>query len=186
MCTVKNNVKLKKVVKLAKLGEIVFHAKDLANLWNIKNKNTLHTTLKRYAKQGILFRIYRGFYSLKPIDQLDPVFLGLKALHNYSYISTETVLVQSGIVLQKIEQFTLVSSKSKKFSIGNNHYLCRQLADKFLYNDIGIVEKDGMKIATVERAAADLLYFNPKAYFDNKNLINWRLVKKIQKQIGYI
>ncbi len=191
MSTVKNNQKGRKglykerFVQLAKLGILVFHAGDLANLWQIKNPNTLHTTLKRYAQEGLIIRIQRGLYSLLPVEKIDPRLLGLKVLHRYAYVSTETILSQEGIIFQHIPQITLVSSVSQKFAIGNNQYSCRKLADRFLFNDAGIIIKDGMQIATVERAVADLLYFNPKYYFDAKNLINWKKVRAIQKQAGY-
>jgi len=172
-------------VQLARMGIFVFHAGDLANLWKIRNRNTLYTTLKRYVKGGLLHRIYKGLYSLKPIEQIDPFLLGVKALHKYAYISAETVLAQAGIIQQIIGQITLVSSQSKRFSINGNHYYSRKLADQFLYNPIGINEGYGVKKATMERAAADLLYFNPYANFDAEKFINWRKIKYIQKQIGY-
>lgn len=58
--------------QVAKLGEIVFRADDLANLWQITNKNTLHTTLSRYVKKGLLFRIWKGLYSVRPVADIDP------------------------------------------------------------------------------------------------------------------
>ena len=179
------NIKLNRFAQIAKLGITIFHAKDLANLWQIKEANTLYTTLTRYVKQGLLYRIYKGFYALKPINELNPLLLGLKALHEFSYISTETVLSQAGVIFQSSNNITLISSKSKKFNIGNNYYCSRQLADKFLFNSIGIKDCQGIKIATTERAVADLLYFNAKTHFDAPNFINWKEVKKIQKNIGY-
>jgi len=191
MSTVRKKTKLDKSISarrfadLAKLGEVVLHSKDLANLWYIKNPNTLHTTLKRYVQQGLLLRIYKGLYSLKPVDQLNPNILGIKALHSFAYISTETVLAQAGVIQQNILHITLVSSLSKKFSIGDYHYRSRKLADKFLYQEIGLINKNGVKTATLERAVADLLYFNPQAHFDNERAIDWKKVRLIQQKIGY-
>jgi len=191
MSIVKNNSKLTRGLylsrfsQLAKLGILIFHTGDLANLWQIKNAHNLHITLKRYVDKGLLVRIYRGMYSLKPVEELDPPLLGIKALHGYCYVSAETVLAEGGIIQQAIEQITLVSSASRKFSIGNYNFYSRKLADKFLYNEAGITEKDGIRKASVERAAADLLYFNPKAHFDAERLIDWRKVRQIQKSVGY-
>jgi len=191
MSIVKNNNKSRKGLyltrfsQLARLGFLVFHTSDLANLWQIKDAHNLHMTLKRYADRGLLVRIYRGLYSLKTVDQLDPLTIGLKVLHRMVYVSAETVLAEAGVIQQKINQITLASSISKKFTIGQNSFYSRKLADKFLYNEIGIIEKDGIKKATVERAVADMLYFNSKAYFDAEKLIDWRKVKAMQKAIGY-
>ncbi|MDD5721025.1 MAG: hypothetical protein PHT16_01085 [Candidatus Pacebacteria bacterium] len=176
---------LGRFAQLAGLGMVIFHAGDLANLWQIKNKNTLHTTLKRYTRAGLLTRVYRGLYSLKPVEKLEPALLGAKALHRYAYMSAETVLAQEGIIQQKINRITLVSSVSKKFSINGQNFHSRKLADRFLYNPAGIIEKDGVKRAMAERAVADMLYFNPKTHFDAEGLINWRKVKEIQETIGY-
>lgn len=178
---------LNRFAQLAKVGGFVFHAGDLANLWQIQNSNTLYTTLKRYTKKGLLFRVYKGLYSLKPAGELDPLLLGLKALHTYAYVSAETVLVRAGIIQQKIDFFTLISSRSRRFSVAGNNYYARKLKDSFLYQPAGIVEEGGVKKATVERAVADLLYFNPKAHLDGaaSKMIDWKKVKKIQKEIGY-
>ncbi len=180
MYTVKNNTN-NRIALLSRMGEQVFHIDDLANIWKISNINTLHTTLKRYTKQGILYRIYRGFYSLLPLESIDPYLLGVKAIHSFSYISTETVLYQQGVISQSPQYISIISKLSKRFTIGDYHYYVRQLRDGFLFQDIGIFEKDGVRFATKERAIADLLYFNPKAFFDMRLQVNWQKVKKIQK-----
>jgi len=169
--------------QLAALGEVVFHSSDLASLWQITNKNTLYTTLKRYTKQKLLYRLWHGMYALKPVDQIDPWFLGIKSMHAYAYISTETILFQAGIIAQRPAGITLVSSMSRRFTLDGNEYSCRKLADIYLYQSIGIIEKNGVRQASPERAAADLLYYNPRAYFDAP--INWKEVRRIQKSVGY-
>ena len=183
MSTGQTNITQDRFAKLARLGEQVFHTSDLANLWNISNKNTLYTTLKRYTKAGLIYRVYKGLYSIRPIDKLDPYLLGVKALHKFAYISTETVLASEGVVLQDIQYITLISSESKKFSIDDVNYRSRQLDDKFLFNKIGVNIKDRVNVATIERAVADILYFNPSFYFDNPKQIDWKEVRRIQKEV---
>lgn len=181
----KNKGKDSRFSQIARLGEDVFYAKDLANLWQIRSTNTLYTTLKRYVQKGWLFRIYKGLYSIKPLGQLNPLKLGAKALHRYAYISAETVLAQAGLIQQEIKEITLVSSISKRFSIGDYHYYSRQLKDEYLFNDAGVKNENGLRIAVPERAVADILYFNPKAHFDAREMIDWKKVREIQKEIGY-
>lgn len=177
---------LNRFAQLAKIGEIVFHTDDLANLWRIANKNTLYTTIKRYVGQGLLFRIYKGFYGIRPPQEIDPCLLGVKALHGYAYVSCETVLREEGIIQQELSAMTLVSSETKRFSIAGNNYYSRKLADTFLYQQNGITAVDsGVRKANTERAIADLLYFNPHMYFDAENLIDWKKVRDIQKELGY-
>ena len=185
MSTVKNNTTQRRFVMLAALGEVVFHVGDLANLWDISDKNTLHTTLKRYTKQGLIYRVFRGLYAIRPVEKINPLLLGTKVAHEFSYVSTETVLADKGIIMQDIGQITIISSKSKKFSIADHNFRSRQLADMYLFNPVGIEMKNGVRTATVTRAMADMLYFNPCAHFDAHTLIDWKKVKKMQKEIGY-
>jgi len=175
-----NNVNL-----LLNSSQNLFHTQDLALLWDIQNKNTLYTTIKRYVKRGILFRVYKGFYSKIPIEKVDPIKLGKKSLHSFCYLSTESILTREGIISQSIPYITLISSKSKKFKIKGNTYLSRQMKDEFLFNEFGVEKKNNIKQATIERAVADLLYYNPNYHFDGPSLINWEKVKEIQKKVGF-
>jgi len=119
------------------------------------------------------------------VEQIDPYALGVKAAGGYAYVSTETVLVREGIIFQRVPYVTFVGSKSKKFSIGTRRFLVRKLPDRYLYNPIGMVERNRVMCASLARAVADMLYFNPQAYFDAAHLIGWKAVHKIQKQVGY-
>lgn len=183
--TEKSNRKeaLGRFAQLAALGEVVFHGSDLANLWQITNKNTLYTTLGRYVERKLLYRLWHGMYAIKPIEQINPLLLGIKAMHTYAYVSTETVLFQAGIISQRPTAITLISSISRRFKLSETEYSCRKLADEYLYQEIGISERDGIREASIERAAADLLYYNLRAHFDAP--LNWKKVKRIQKIIGY-
>lgn len=178
-------IKPDRIAALARLGQEIVHTRDLANLWHIKDRNTLYTALTRYVKRGILFRLQKGMYALKPMPELDPWVLGIKTLHRFGYISTETMLAEHGIIAQKISSITLISNISTRFSFGSQQYLSRKLNDAFLYNPAGIIEQKGVKIATISRAVADLLYFNPRAYFDGAHLIDWDAVRRIQYEMGY-
>ncbi len=170
---------------LLKQGRKLFHTNDLALLWGITNKNTLYTTTKRYKQKGVLIPIHKGFYSVVPPTEIDPIVLGVSYLHGFAYVSTETVLAREGIIAQSIPAITLVSSTSRKFELVDNYYVVRQMKDEFLHHDLGIVQKSGHQEATVERAVADLLYFNPRYHFDNRKLVNWEKVEHIQKEVGF-
>jgi hypothetical protein len=172
-----------RMAKLIGSGEHLFHTKDLATLWEIENANTLRVTLKRYVDAGLLHRIYKGFYSTLPPKKLDPSLIGSKALHRFCYLSTETILYQEGYINQHIDTLTFVSDTSLKFTAGQKNYLSRQLKPEFLYNSIGIKEHDGYRTASAERAAADLLYFNPLYHFDRTP--DFKKIRSIQKNIGY-
>jgi hypothetical protein len=113
--------------------------------------------------------------------------LGVKALHSYAYISTETILREQGIIQQELSAITLISAKTKHFNVMGHRYYSRKLPDNFLYQTIGIITApNGVRKAVSERAVADLLYFNKNAYFDASENINWSEVKIIQKKLGYL
>jgi predicted transcriptional regulator of viral defense system len=177
----------KRFSQIAASNERVFHADDLANLWQITNENTLRITLKRYVDQGLLFRIKKGLFSLEEPHKVDAWLLGVKFLHRWAYISTESVLTQQGIINQQPSQITLVSGVSRRFSVGGRNYYSRQLQKKYLFNSAGIKKDQNAKVfvATLERAVADMLYFNPHFYFDGQRLINWHKVGEIQEKVGY-
>ncbi|MFA4873596.1 MAG: hypothetical protein WC659_06765 [Patescibacteria group bacterium] len=170
-----------KIAILARQKETIFHTQDLMVLWGIYNKNTLYTTIKRLVKNGSLYSIQKGMYSLLPISAIDPWLLGIKALHGFCYVSTESILSKTGVVNQLSLSVTLVGEKSLKFKVAGHDFICRKLNDKFLHNTAGIIEINGIRQASLERAAADMLYFNPKFHFDNKKLINFRKVNELRK-----
>lgn len=183
MSTLKNNTPAQRMALLAKKQEIIFHIDDLANLWEITDRNTLRVTLKRYVDNKLLHRIYRGFYSLHPLAELDPIVLGAKALHQFCYLSTETILWREGFISQAPSMYTFMSGISKEFSIGQHRFKSRKLHDRYLFQPAGLITKNGTKQALPERAIADMLYVNPRFHFDRP--IHWGKIKKIQKEIGY-
>ena len=171
---------------LLKQDKPFFYAKDLTKLWGVDKSATLNTTISRYVKQGILISIYKGLYSTKPLDQVNQILLGAVLLHTYSYLSTEYVLAKNGIISQLVNAYTYCSTKNRTIEINNNLYKSRQLKDNYLYNSYGIIDMNGYKVATTERAIADMLYYNPKYYFDSYKTIDWQKVKKVQEEVGYI
>ena len=170
---------------IAGLGTPVFHTDDVANLWRIRNRNTLSTTLSRYAAAGLIHRIHKGFYSIKKISELDPRLVGLRALHGPAYISCESVLFEQGLLNQPPREITLVGRISKRFGLVGERYRVRKLKEEFLVNDTGIESKNGLRVASTERAVADLLYFNPKKYFDILSPATRHHAQEIARAVGY-
>lgn len=168
---------------LLKSEEKLFHTRDLALLWGINKQNTLYTTIKRYVDKGILISIHKGFYSTIPLERIDPVRLGIGYLHSFAYLSCESILTKHGVIFQQSNYFTLVSNRSVKFKVGNIVYLVRKLSGRYLHKPVGITTENGVNIATLERAVADILYFNQHFYFDARDRIPWKKVKEIQKEV---
>ena len=161
------------------------HTQDLALILGITNRNTLYTTTNRWVKKGVLYKIYKGFYSLYPLEKINPYLLGLVSLRDFGYLSCETVLFEKGVIFQPPAFISLVSNRSLRFKIGPHLYRVRQLKPEFLYHPAGIIKKGGVFKASLYRAVADMLYFAPFFHFDNPDRINWKEVERIQKMIGY-
>jgi hypothetical protein len=174
-----------RINELLKLDRKLYHTNDLAILWGMANRNTLYTTIKRDVQKGILIPIYKGLYSTVPLQQLNPLELGKAIIHRYAYLSTESVLAQAGVISQAIYAYTFVSDQTKKVTVGSKVFLFRKLKPDFLHNPAGIENQDGVFSATLERAVADMLYFNPKYHFDVPARFDIDKVKSIQKEVGY-
>lgn len=170
---------------LARMGEIVFHARDAAVIWEITNVNTLHVTLSRYLRAGLLFRLQNGLYSIKPPRELDPLLVGSKAVHGFCYVSTETILSRAGFIQQHLSHATLVSTVSRSFVLAGHAFRSRRMADTYLSNETGVVRDGSVLIASPARAVADMLYFNPHYHFDASAHIDWDEVSRVQVAVGY-
>jgi predicted transcriptional regulator of viral defense system len=163
----------------------LFHTNDLAVLWGIANKHTLYVTISRYMDKGILFPVYKGLYATIPIASLDPLAVGKAIAHRYTYLSTESVLSRAGVISQPVYDHTFVTDQSRRVMVGPWSFRYRQLKDESLYHPVGIVDHNGVFIATTERAVADMLYFNPKYHLDIMGNVDLEKVQSIQEELGY-
>lgn len=174
-----------RISELNQLDRKLFHTNDLAVLWKISNRHNLYMTITRYVDKGILFPVYKGLYSTVPLNTLDPLELAKAIIHRYTYLTTESVLAQAGVISQRVYDYTLVANVSKRVVVGQWSFRFRQLKDEYLYNPTGVVQQGSVFVASTERAVADLLYFNPKSHFDVPEMIDFDKVKLIQKEVGY-
>lgn len=174
-----------RISELNRLGRKVFHTNDLAILWKITNRHNLYMTITRYLEKGLLFPVYKGLYATVPLSDVEPLELGKAIIHQYTYLSTESVLSQAGILSQAIYAYTFIAGRSARVTVGPWSFRYRQLKDEYLYHPAGVTEQNGNFIATVERAVVDLLYYNARYHFDIPESIDFDKVKSLQKEIGY-
>jgi predicted transcriptional regulator of viral defense system len=176
---------LPKADSLIKIDRRLFHTGDLSLLWNLNNPNSIRKAISRYIKNGILNPVQRGLYSTVPLSRLDPYDLGASVLHSYCYVSMETILAREGVISQEPASITFISGKSTMLEVADHYYYSRKMKDIALFNPEGIVKKGDHFEATLERAVADMLYYDPTYYFDLPQLIDWKKVKQIQKKVRY-
>jgi predicted transcriptional regulator of viral defense system len=174
-----------RISQLIRINRKLYHTNDLAVLWKIQDRNLLYKTISRFMKKGLLYQVYKGLYSIVPLSELNPLDLGRSINHSYTYLSTETVLAQVGAITQSVYDFTFIADKSKKITVGEWIFRYRQMKEEYLHHPIGISEEEFGFVASVERAAADMLYFSPKYHFDVPDLIDFEKVKRIQAEVGY-
>ncbi|MFZ3078585.1 MAG: hypothetical protein WA109_02775 [Bellilinea sp.] len=163
----------------------IYHTNDLAVLWKISNRHTLYMTISRSIARGILYPIYKGLYATVPVETLDPLILGIAIIHRYTYLTTETVLSNAGVISQAVFYYTFAADVSKHVVVGPWSFRYRQLKNEYLFHPAGIGEQNGLQMASVERAAADMLYFNPNYHFDVPDLIDQNKLQTIKNEIGY-
>lgn len=171
--------------RLVRQNKRIWRIPELALLWNMKNKLSLYTTLRRYQKRGLLYKLTAGLYSFLPFEKLDPLEVGVTAAGSLAYVSTETVLVKAGVISQTINRITLVGKKRKEWRIQDQEYLCRYLNPKYLVNREGIIPATGYDIASDLRAAADLRHILPYYHFDGLRLLNKKQLITIERTVGY-
>ncbi len=174
-----------RINKLLKLDQKLYHTNDLAVLWGMTNRQSLYVTISRYVKKGVLHPVHKGLYATVPIPTLDPLALGRALIHQFTYLSLEYVLAQAGVISQAVYVFTFVSGSSLRFQVADWTFHFRQMKAEHLYNPAGVKPHGGTLIASPERAAADMLYYNPHFHFDVADGLDFEQVKAIQKAAGY-
>jgi len=174
------------IQRLIALDKHIFRTSELALIWGISNRNTLHKTLSRYQKKSVLFRIQIGIYSTLPYEKLHPYEMACAVSGPLSYITCETVLANEGLIAQSVPKITLAGKNQVEYTVYDKSFLCRYLNQKYLVNRIGIIQKNNYAIATPIRAIADMLHIIPKYHIDGMDQIDYQDLHKIQIALNYV
>ena len=154
----------------------VFSTKDVALLWGEEKQATITNRLNKYAQAGKLVRVRRGFYTKD--ENYNQLELATR-IYTPSYISFETVLTQSGINFQFYGNIFVASYVNREITIGDQKITYVRMKDYVLSNTKGIEHKDGIAIATKERAFLDRVYVSKDYHFDNLRSLNWEAVLEL-------
>ena len=174
-----------RITQLNQIERKIFHTNDLAVLWKMFNRHNLYMTITRYMDRGVLYPIYRGLYSTVPIASLNPLELGRAIIHRFTYLTTESVLAQAGIITQAVYDYTFVAELSRRVTVGSWSFRFRKLKAGYLHHPAGVFEQGGIYVASAERAVADMLYFNPRYHFDVLESVDLEKVRSIRQEVGY-
>lgn len=163
-----------------KTDQTVFSTLEISLLVDSYSGAKLHSAVKYAVKAGELIRITRGFYALS--QEYSKAEFGNK-YRVPSYVSLYTVLQEAGIVFQVYDSIFLVANRSEEVAVDGQKYVYRKIKDDILLNELGLVVKDGVNIASAERAICDKIYLDGDEYFDNIRSINWDLMKELNARV---
>lgn len=154
----------------------VFRLRDIAMLLGETNFQSINKKLNYHVKSGKLQNPRKGIYTKPGYLQEEMAC----SVFTPSYISLEYVLQKVGVLFQYDSGITVVCNLSRTVNIENQTFLFRKIKGELLINTTGIIRKENqVNIATAERAFLDLLYLNPKYYFDNINPLNKETIFKL-------
>lgn len=156
----------------------VFSFKDIVLLWQTEATTATRVRLNYYVKMGELIRIRKGLYAKdKNYDRIELA----SRIFTPSYVSFETVLAKEGLIFQYYSYITVASYITRKLNIDNQEYSFKKIKNPILLNSIGVTNKNGVSIASKERAFLDTLYIYNNYHFDNLRSLNWDKVFQILK-----
>lgn len=155
----------------------IFRLEEISLLWQENNPDRLKSKINYYVKSGILKSLRRGVYALAN-KQYDPFEVAVR-IYNPSYISLETVLNQEGIIFQHYNDISVVSYLTREIEIEDYKFSYHKINLNILTNPLGINTSGTYSIASKERAFLDTLYLSGQPYFDNLEILDWDLCRKI-------
>ena len=152
------------ILNILRSKSTVFSFKEILIASGEKKPSLLRRRLSYYIQKGELYSIRRGLYAKdKNYDRLE---LATK-IFTPSYVSFETVLVESGIVFQYYSKIFVATYQTKEIECDNQLYSFRKVKDIVLTNKHGLENRGNYFLATKERAFLDVLYLNKDYFFDN-------------------
>ena len=167
--------------RLHKSNQTVFTAREIALLLEETDTDIVKSKINYYAKRGEIIALRRGIYAKDP--KYNEFELATK-VYSPSYISFDTVLGIGGVTFQYDSRVFVASYMSRQIKVNEVGIFYKQIKNEILLNPTGIVYKDGVAWASLERAFMDKIYLNPRQYFDNLSPIDWEKCKNLLPVYG--
>ena len=156
-------------------GKTVFTPQDLRTLWGEGELNA-KTNAVRMVVKGLILRIAKGYYAL---SQQYNIYELANRMVTPSYVSFQSALAYAGISFQvrnQIECAARVNARKKRGAILYVYYV---LKDDLFFNLDGIRIKEGLSVASPERAILDSLYLGFLPDIDDSSKINATALKRL-------
>jgi predicted transcriptional regulator of viral defense system len=161
---------------LLRSPQTIFSIQDVALMWGEANATTISLRLNKYVKAGKLIRVRRGLYAK---DQNYNRFELATLIYTPSYISFETILTREGVSFQYYGNIFVASYLNREITIGDQKIIFVRTKNYVLSDTSGIEHKNGIAIATKERAFLDRVYVSKDHHFDNLANLDWDKVFEI-------
>ena len=157
----------------------VFTLQSLMMLTECSDTKKLTKSLHYYAKNGKLLNPRKGVYAKLKYDEQEMAC----SLFRPSYISLEYVLGRAGVVFQWDDTITSVSYLSREVDVDGKNYRFRKINPEIWVGMEGIEQRDGVAMATPEKAFLDIVYLSAgNCYFDNLRPLS---VKKMNELLPF-
>lgn len=146
---------MKFIESLKKINKLYYTTLDLAAIGSYSSQS-LYVVLNRLVKQGHLIRLTHGIYILpEHYGEIEKI---ANILYSPSYLSFESALAKYGVISQI--PYTLLFAtplKTKKVRLDKYRVEYKKIKKEYFYGYQ--IAKDGLYIATPEKAVFDIYYF---------------------------
>jgi hypothetical protein len=160
----------KPISDILRSTKTVFTFKDISLIWGDSDQKATIDGVNYYVKTGELYRIRRGIYAKdKSYNKLELA----TRIFTPSYVSFETVLVQSGINFQFYNKITVASYQTREITVDGQTYSYKKIKDFVLTNPAGVEHTGETSVATPERAFLDTIYIHKDYHFDTVGSLRW-------------
>jgi predicted transcriptional regulator of viral defense system len=163
-------------LRLKAADSLVFRYRDVLKWFSKDNEGTIKQNLKFWIKKGWLERIIKGVYKFKEKEIKEEFFLSSFFDQN-SYISLESALSFYGMIPEYPYAITAVTTnKTKKLKTKYGVFLYRKIkTDLFFGFKTLSYDNFSYRIATLEKALFDFIYFNQRQIKDSSYFEEMRL-----------
>jgi hypothetical protein len=165
------------ILQIYSRPQTVFATSEIAQLFPGIPYKSLRDRLYYFTKAGKLLRLHQGIYGKKDYNPLELA----NKIYKPSYISLETVLEREGVIFQHYKTIFLASYLVRTVKTDKYDIQYRRLRGDILTNTVGVEQKTGYFIASLERAFLDAVYIYKDYHFDNLGVINWDRVETLKK-----
>ena len=142
------------IKKLQKINKPFYTISDLEKI-TLLPRNSLYVSLKRGVAEGIIERVAQGIYI--PMGSMISVENTAAQLYLPNYLSFESALSKYGILNLIPYTITFATTrKTRRYTIQKREVEFRQIAPELFF---GFEMKNGMYIASAEKAFLDEIYF---------------------------